>query len=179
MSTRSNVAVVDPVDGKIKTIYVHSDGYPDGVGNCLIKYYNDYEKAIALVKKGGASYLGSTLEECEFYGDKNDRAQNYTNEYCFMYDMRGEFMIEYIYLWKDGHWSVSEMKSTKRPKDAYEKHITYWTKFIKVEDHEDFTAPKDLKHGELKMRKEIGKMMAKVYGEDNIISAGKKMNKLN
>ena len=28
MSTRSNVAVVDPATNKIKVIYVHSDGYP-------------------------------------------------------------------------------------------------------------------------------------------------------
>jgi hypothetical protein len=37
MSTRSNVAVVDPITNKIKVIYVHSDGYPDGVGHCLLK----------------------------------------------------------------------------------------------------------------------------------------------
>lgn len=179
MSTRSNVAVVDPVDGKVRAIYVHSDGYPDGVGSCLINYYNDYEKAIKLVKKGGASYLGSTLEECMFYGDEDDRAQDYPNEYCYMYDMRGEAMIEYIYLWKDGHWSVSEMKSIKRPKDAYEEYLVYWKKFIRVEDHEDYTAPKKSHHVEARMRREIGGMMSKVFGADNVISAGKKMKKMN
>ena len=40
MSTRSNVAVIDPVTDKLKVIYVHSDGYPDGVGVYLNKFYN-------------------------------------------------------------------------------------------------------------------------------------------
>ena len=39
MSTRSNVAVVDPTNNTVKVVYIHGDGYPDGVGNCLLKYY--------------------------------------------------------------------------------------------------------------------------------------------
>ena len=35
MSTRSNIAIQKP-NGQILSIYVHSDGYPDGVGQCLI-----------------------------------------------------------------------------------------------------------------------------------------------
>ena len=33
MSTRSNIAIEDPKTKKVKVIYVHSDGYPYGVGN--------------------------------------------------------------------------------------------------------------------------------------------------
>ena len=44
MSTRSNIAIEDE-KGKIHAIYVHSDGYPNGVGHCLLTYYNDYKKA--------------------------------------------------------------------------------------------------------------------------------------
>ena len=45
MSTRSNVAVVDPTNNTVKVVYIHGDGYPDGVGNCLLKYYETFEKA--------------------------------------------------------------------------------------------------------------------------------------
>ena len=44
MSTRSNIAIELPKDKngnkKVKVIYVHSDGYPYGVGKCLVDHYN-------------------------------------------------------------------------------------------------------------------------------------------
>ena len=40
MSTRSNIAIEDPKTKKVKVIYVHSDGYPYGVGKCLVDNYN-------------------------------------------------------------------------------------------------------------------------------------------
>ena len=43
MSTRSNIAIEDE-KGKIHAIYVHSDGYPNGVGHCLLTFYNSYKK---------------------------------------------------------------------------------------------------------------------------------------
>ena len=36
MSTRSNIAIEDPKTKKVKVIYVHSDGYPYGVGNAWL-----------------------------------------------------------------------------------------------------------------------------------------------
>ena len=41
MSTRSNIAIEDPKTKKVKVIYVHSDGYPYGVGKCLVDNYNN------------------------------------------------------------------------------------------------------------------------------------------
>ncbi len=118
MSTRSNVAVEDPNTKEIKVIYVHSDGYPDGVGDVLLKHYNDYDSASMLVNKGSASYIAETLDECNFYETKEDSFVKHNNEYCWMYDMRGEIMIEYLYLFKNNKWYVSEMKTMKRkPKD--------------------------------------------------------------
>ena len=45
MSTRSNIAIEDPKTKKVKVIYVHSDGYPYGVGKCLVDHYNHYDLA--------------------------------------------------------------------------------------------------------------------------------------
>ena len=45
MSTRSNIAIEDPKTKKVKVIYVHSDGYPYGVGKCLVDNYNNYDLA--------------------------------------------------------------------------------------------------------------------------------------
>ena len=180
MSTRSNVAVEDPMTKEIKVIYVHSDGYPDGVGNCLLKHYNSYEKAKELVNKGSASFIDETIEECKFYETEEDSFKTYNNEYCFMYDMRGDIMIEYIYLFKNNKWVVSTMKTLKRkPKDTYDNYLAYNTKFENVEDHEDFSGPKEISHGEVKMVSQIGKMLSKKFGEDNILMQGRKIKKLN
>jgi len=180
MSTRSNVAVEDPKTKEIKVIYVHSDGYPDGVGNCLLKHYNSYDKAKELVDKGSASYIAETIEECKFYETEEDSFKTYNNEYCFMYDMRGDIMIEYIYLFKNNKWVVSTMKTLKRkPKDTYDNYLAYNTKFENVEDHEDFSGPKEIRHGEVEMVSTIGKMLSEKFGEDNILMQGRKIKKMN
>ena len=180
MSTRSNVAIEDPITKEIKVIYVYSDGYPDGVGNCLLKHYNSYEKAKELVNKGNASYIGETIEECSFYEGEEDVFKTYINEYCYMYAMRGDIMIEYIYLFKNDKWMISTMKTLKRkPKDTYDNYLAYNTKFENVEDHKEFTGLKDLSHTEVKMVSQLGKMLSKSFGEDNIISQGRRVKKVN
>jgi len=180
MSTRSNVAVVDPITNKIKVIYVHSDGYPDGVGHCLLNHYYSYDKAQELVNHGSASYLESTIKECSFYEGQEDKALNYDSEYWYMNSMRGDFMIEFIYMFRDGKWLVSECKAIKKPKDAYEGYVAYWTKFIPIEQHKEYSKPKELRHGEVKMVANMKQMLSKTFNSDKVVSmVGKKLNKLN
>jgi hypothetical protein len=56
MSTRSNIAIEDPKTKKVKVIYVHSDGYPYGVGKILNDNYTTYQKAKKLFNYGDASF---------------------------------------------------------------------------------------------------------------------------
>jgi hypothetical protein len=49
MSTRSNIAIEDPKTKKIKVIYVHSDGYPYGVGKILVDNYNQLTNYLNMV----------------------------------------------------------------------------------------------------------------------------------
>lgn len=180
MSTRSNVAVVDPITNQINVIYVHSDGYPDGVGNCLTKYYYSYDKAKELIAHGNASFLGSTIEECSFYERQDEKNLSYNNEYWYMDSMRADHMIEYIYLFRNNQWFVSSSKAIKKPKNAYEGYIAYWTKFIPVEQHEEYTGPDKLKHGETEMISKMHGMLQKAFKSDKVVSAlAKKQNKLN
>ena len=89
-------------------------------------------------------------------------------------------MIEYIYLFKNNKWYVSSMKTlSKKPKDLYDNYLAYNTKFIPIEDHKEYTAPKQLKHGEVKMVANLTKMLSEKFGADNIISQGRKVKKLN
>ena len=181
MSTRSNIAIELPKDKdgnkKIKVIYVHSDGYPYGVGKCLVDSYNHYDLAKELFNYGDASYLGDTIGECSFYGRdwdrKEDPAKTYRDEWMYMYDMRGDSHIEYIYLFKDNRWHVSTQHyiDSKKIKDIYDDSgLWYQGKFEPVTMNKEYIqyAGKHEKHAEVKMISGIGKMLTKNFGSDKI-----------
>ena len=174
MSTRSNIAIEDPKTKKVKVIYVHSDGYPYGVGKCLVDHYNKREVAELLFNQGDASYLGDTLDECSFYGRdwdrKEDPAKVYRDEWMYMHDMRGDIHIEYIYIFKDNRWHVSTGKSTKA-KDGYDGGtLYYFNNFEPVTLNKEYIKYKDKheKHAEVKMISGLTKMLTKNFGQDNI-----------
>ena len=189
MSTRSNIAIELPKDKKgnkrVKVIYVHSDGYPYGVGKCLVDNYNRRELAELLFEHGDASYLGDTIDECSFYGRdwdrKEDPAKIHRDEWMFMDAMKGDVFIEYIYLFKDNRWHVSTQKSYKT-KDGYDSgHFCYYTKFEPVTLNKEYIKYKDKheKHAEVKMVAQIGKMLSGKFPEENIEMQGAPMKKSN
>ena len=178
MSTRSNIAIEDPKTKKVKVIYVHSDGYPYGVGKCLVDNYNNRQLAAELFKHGDASYLGDTLDECSFYGRDWDRdeepAKTYRDEWMFMDAMKGDVFIEYIYIFKDNRWHVSTQKSYKT-KDGYDHgSFCYYTKFEPVIVNKEYIKYKDKleKHAEVKMVSQIGKLLAENFGADQVMTQG-------
>ena len=129
MSTRSNIAIQKP-NGTILSIYVHSDGYPDGVGQCLIDNYETYGSSLRLFEHGDASYLGSTLKECSFYHRdwqrELDKAHVHKNFESFKKFYSGDIFIEFVYLFKDGQWLVSENYNNPELKLVpVKEHISY------------------------------------------------------
>jgi hypothetical protein len=186
MSTRSNIAIEDPKTKKVKVIYVHSDGYPYGVGKCLVDNYNKRELAQLLFEHGVASYLGDTIEECSFYARdwdrKEDPAKEFRDEWMFMDAMKGDVFIEYIYIFKDNRWHVSTQKMYKT-KDGYDRgHFFYYTKFEPVIMNKEYIKYKDKheKHAEVKMISQIGNLLSKAgFGEDNVEIQGGKAKKAN
>ena len=186
MSTRSHIAIEDPKTKKVKVIYVHSDGYPYGVGKCLVDNYNKRDLAELLFNHGDASYLGDTLDECSFYGRdwdrKEDPAKTYRDEWMYMYDMKNDSMIEYIYLFKDNRWHVSTGKYVPESKltNSYSS-VSYWTKFEPVSLNKEYIKYKDKheKHAEVKMVAQIGKMLSGKFPADDIMMQGATMKKKN
>ena len=182
MSTRSNIAielpdenpVVNSKGGKIKSIYVHCDGYPYGIGKILNDSYNTYDKARELFNFGDASYLDDTIESCSFYGRdwqrKLDPANTHRDEWMFMRSVSGDVFLEYLYLFKNDIWNVSEQKSVPAGKDHWDgnqENLYYWTKYIPLYKHKDFKI-KHEKHGEVKMISQLGNMLSKNFGSDKI-----------
>ena len=187
MSTRSNIAIEDPKTKKVKVIYVHCDGYPYGVGKCLVDHYNNRQLAALLFEHGDASYLGATIDECSFYSRdwdrEEDKAREYRDEWMYMHDMKGDFMIEYIYIFKDNRWHVSTSKyvSDKIIKNSYNS-ISYWTKFEPVIMNKEYIKYKDKheKHAEVKMISKIGDMLKGAgFDGDNVMIQGGSAKKSN
>ncbi len=160
MSTRSNIAIQKP-DGSILSIYVHSDGYPDGVGQCLIDNYKTYISAEKLFRYGDASYLGSTLKECSFYHRdwqrELDKAHVHKNFESFKKFYSGDIFIEFVYLFKDGQWLVSE--NYKNPELA----------FVPVKEHKDYSGKKS-GITEKEMISQIGNLLKGAGFKDEDIS---------
>ena len=186
MSTRSNIAIEDPKTKKVKVIYVHSDGYPYGVGKILVDSYNHYDTANELFKHGDASHLGDTYDECSFYSRDWDRKENtariHRDEWMYMHDMRGDVFIEYIYLFKNDQWYVSTQKHTT-VKDGYDRGtLFYYTKFEPVKQNKEYIKYKDKheKHAEVKMISKIGEMLKGAgFDGDNISIQGGSAKKSN
>jgi hypothetical protein len=98
MSTRSLVGVM--VGNICRAVYVHSDGYLDGVGQEVLEYKTQSEVE-ELIKPGDRSYLDGG-----FYADNGE-----TNVAPTEYDSFEEFFegadacwAEYYYVFKGGVW---------------------------------------------------------------------------
>ena len=160
MSTRSNIAIEKP-DGTIQSIYVHSDGYPDGVGQMLINNYPTYGSSLRLFEHGDCSSLGATLEECSFYHRdwerKLDPAQVHKNYDEFKTHYRGDVFIEFVYLFDrtKNQWLVS---------DNYRKNEL---EFVPIGAHKDYTG----KQPDMTEKDMIGSLkdiLTKGFGNENV-----------
>ena len=99
----------------------------------------------------------------------------------YMYHMRGDIHIEYIYLFKDNRWHVSTQKSTK-VKDGYDGGtLFYHTKFEPVITNKEYIKYKDKheKHAEVKMVAQIGKLLSEKFNADNVVIQGGSAKKAN
>jgi hypothetical protein len=62
MSTRSRIGIEEAAGGKIRSIYCHFDGYPEGgVGTTLFEHYTDEQKIRDLIALGDISSLGKEI----------------------------------------------------------------------------------------------------------------------
>ena len=119
MGTRSRVGVMH--GDKCKSIYIHWDGYLDGVGKTLLEHY-DSAKANHLVALGDASSLGHNVEIPEgvehsfaspasgittFYGrDRGETGGEFSVDHTFEEFMKrvDDSGAEYYYIMRDGVW---------------------------------------------------------------------------
>lgn len=123
MSTRCNIAL-ESLDGTIRAIYCHHDGYPEGVGATLATYYRTEEKINGLLDLGNTSVLEQTLIETvpHAYGSDDESAVKYENRKAYA-EENLHSDLEYLYLNVCGVWLVYDVwhdKQWKRLSDVIE-----------------------------------------------------------
>ena len=109
MSTRSYITRKYD-DGKVRRIYCHFDGYPQGVGRMLYEFYDDADKVDQLLALGDLSSLGPEIGDgsqdeydCMAYTRGYKEPATFNSESDFLRQVEG---IDYLYMYDEGVWKV-------------------------------------------------------------------------
>ena len=107
MATRSTISYLDSPN-RVRTIYVHWDGYISGVGAILVNHYRDPALIEQLIRKGDISSLRPTVDETAFYRDRGETGVEAVPSTLdrFLTPGGGHDSQEYNYLWANGDWTV-------------------------------------------------------------------------
>ena len=83
-------------NGNVLQVYCHWDGYPEGVGEDLLRDFNSYDKALKLILEGDHStpYESYTSKGEDWVSNRPDQR---TEPICYE---------EYLYVFKDGEWKM-------------------------------------------------------------------------
>jgi hypothetical protein len=110
MSTRSSIARITE-QGEIKSIYSHSDGYPEYMEKLLTNNYSSVETIEAMFDLGDVSFLAATLDESRFYNSwrgETTQANVWSSEEMWA-DWAERSGIEYLYLFNGVQWFWREI----------------------------------------------------------------------
>lgn len=99
MSTRAKIGIV--LDGgRVKSVNVWQDGYPDYCGQMLAKHYNSPEKIHDLMVEGNICELEKESNLCRY--EKGTKPRIYSSLARFFNDHEG---LDYIYIFSpDQGW---------------------------------------------------------------------------
>jgi hypothetical protein len=113
MGTRSRIALHNPaLGGAFTSIYVHWDGYPEGVGATLLEHYKDEDTVRRLLSHGDMSSLEDTPEASGAGAYKNRGETGVDARHSANLSQLSELTQdcggEYLYVFKEGQWYVGE-----------------------------------------------------------------------
>ena len=107
MSTNASVHVKG-LDGKVRSIYIHWDGYLSHAGDMLRNHYSTQAAADELVGMGDCSSLDATLDDSTFY--HRDRNEDYddvrANEAFNLVDSLELNSQQYDYYFDTAQWHL-------------------------------------------------------------------------
>lgn len=109
MSTHSSITAKCN-DGKVRSIYCHSDGYIENNGKILFENYQDQQKIEDMLALGDMSSLGMSDSDSIFYG--RDRGEEQSDVDCLVCDSQEECLEKndqaYNYFWDGEKWFVND-----------------------------------------------------------------------
>jgi hypothetical protein len=133
MSTRARIALA-LANGKYKSIYVHQDGYPQGVGQVLAQHYSTTARVKALLALGDVSRLAPKLAppagqphsyrepldgvSVAYRRDRGDKDNGVVTSVNFtaLAALSRQCNAEYVYVFSDDRWQFVAMSwVTGRP----------------------------------------------------------------
>lgn len=104
MSTKAAIGIENE-NGTITGIYCNYDGYIEGVGQTLNKYYQNESIVRKLIELGNIKYLGDNIWATEYFirehNEMNNTPQTLTNVEDFE---RYFYKIPYYYIWSKNTW---------------------------------------------------------------------------
>ena len=123
--TRSQIGIINK-RGKIESVYMHYDGYPDHMLPTIKKGYMNPGAVKGLLKKGGGSFLEADPSKINFYGDKTTMKGDAKDVAKYIKNAEYDGGAEYVYLYdeRDGKWYMADTYDEPRQlKPAFEQVI--------------------------------------------------------
>ena len=122
--TRAQIGKIKK-NGKITSVYMHYDGYPDHMLPTIKKGYKDGKAVDSLLKKGGGSYLQANIGDINFYGDKATLDGNMKDTEKYVKDAGEKAGAEFIYLYseRDSKWYMVDIYDSYDLVPAFESMI--------------------------------------------------------
>ena len=123
--TRSQIGIINK-RGKIQSVYMHYDGYPDHMLPTIKKGYMNPGAVKGLLKKGGGSFLEADPSKINFYGDKVTMKGDAKDVEKYIKNAEYDGGAEYVYLYdeRDGKWYMADTYDEPRQlKPAFESFI--------------------------------------------------------
>ena len=121
--TRSQIGIISK-SGKIESVYMHYDGYPDHMLPTIKKGYMNPGTVKMLLKKGGGSFLEADPSKINFYGDKTTMKGDVKNIEKYIKDAEYNGGAEFVYLYDMGSkkWMMADTYDEPRElKPAFEQ----------------------------------------------------------
>ena len=114
MSTRCQISALLP-DGRSGCIYVHGDGYPEGVGKILADHYTDPDKIAQLIALGDCLSINPSIGRCSPFSAYPDEiweeiapAYAETPEAAAEQHRHGD--EEFLYVWNGAAWRMERLQ---------------------------------------------------------------------
>lgn len=123
--TRSQVGKINK-RGKIESVYMHYDGYPEHMLPTIKKGYKDGKNIDTLLKKGGGSGLEADPSKINFYGDSQIMKGDVKSVDKYIKTASYDGGAEYVYLYdeRDGKWYMADVYGETGLVPAFEGLIT-------------------------------------------------------